>query len=56
MSLLSSVILPHLEKELIALEPQLSNFVLGQIKLVSSEIIDWVDKKLSNSDLDKSKQ
>lgn len=48
MSLFSSVILPHIEKELIALEPEIAKFFLGQIKSVSVDILNWVEKKTNN--------
>ena len=46
MSLLSALILPQLEKELIALEPEIAQFLLGQAQVVGSEILDWVEKKI----------
>jgi hypothetical protein len=46
MSLLSSILLPMLEKELVGLEPQICNFLLGQFKLVANEVIIWAEDKL----------
>ena len=46
MSLFSSLILPHLEKELIALEPQLAQFILNQLKGAASEVVAWAETKL----------
>ncbi len=46
MSLLSSIILPRLEKELIAMEPAISQFILSQIKSMASEVIEWVETKI----------
>lgn len=45
MSLLSSLILPHLEKELVALEPEIAAFVLKQLKVVASDVIAWIESK-----------
>lgn len=45
MSLLSSIILPKLEKELISLEPEIANFIISQIETVGKEILDWVNSK-----------
>lgn len=50
MSLLSSVILPMLEKEIVDLEPQIAAFALRQLKSVAEEVIEWVEKK-SNLDI-----
>jgi hypothetical protein len=46
MSLLSSVILPKLEKELIAMEPEIAQFILIQAKSVGAELLAWIEKKL----------
>lgn len=45
MSLLSSIILPKLEKELIALEPVIASFVLKEIQSAAEIIIEWVETK-----------
>lgn len=45
MSLLSSIILPQLEKEIIALEPQIGQFVLAQLKSVTADIMHWIETK-----------
>ena len=45
MSLLSSIILPKLEKELVALEPQIAQFVLGQLKAVAVDVLHWIEQK-----------
>lgn len=45
MSLLSSLILPHLEKELLALEPEIASFVLKQLKVVATDVITWIESK-----------
>lgn len=53
MSLLSAIILPRLEKELIAMEPAISQFVISQMKAMASEVIEWAEKKIDvdiNSD------
>jgi hypothetical protein len=50
MSLFSSVILPHLEKELINIEPQVAEFLLNQLKKAAAEIVEWAELKL-NADL-----
>lgn len=45
MSLLSSIILPRLEKELIALEPLAAQFLLNQFKEAGIEFMAWVESK-----------
>ena len=50
MSLFSSLILPHLERELLALEPQLAQFLLNQLKNAADEVVVWAESKL-NTDL-----
>lgn len=46
MSLLSSIILPRLEKELIAMEPAISQFIISQMKSMASEVIEWAETKI----------
>lgn len=43
MSLFSSIFLPKLEKELIALEPVIAQFALLQIKKITIEIMQWIE-------------
>lgn len=50
MSLLSSIILPKLEKELTALEPQAAQFLLGELKSMSADVLAWAENKASSSD------
>lgn len=45
MSWLSSVLIHQLEKELIAMEPEIAHFMIEQIQKVGSHVLDWVDKK-----------
>lgn len=45
MSLLSAIILPKIEKELIALEPQIASFVVMQISNVVEEVAHWIEHK-----------
>ena len=45
MSLLSSIILPKLEKELIALEPVIASFVLKELQSAAEILIDWIESK-----------
>ncbi len=47
MSLFSAIILPQLEKELLSLEPQIATFLLGQLKKVSGEVVEWAESKLN---------
>lgn len=47
MSLLSSIIIPRLEAELLAMSPELSQFLLSQIKICGREIVDWAEKKMN---------
>lgn len=46
MSLLSSILLPRLEKELIALEPDIAEFLIKQLKNLAEEVIEWSEKKV----------
>lgn len=43
MSLLSSILLPTLERELLKLEPEIAAFLLSQLKLWAQEIIEWAE-------------
>ena len=45
MSLLSSIILPRLGKELIALKPQVVKFCIEQLVSVGSDVLGWARKK-----------
>lgn len=45
MSLLSSIILPKLEKELIVLEPAIAQFVISQLESIGSEVMAWIESK-----------
>lgn len=45
MSLLSSIILPKLEKELIALEPVIASFVLKELQSAAEIVITWIESK-----------
>lgn len=47
MSLFSSLILPSLEKELKALEPQIALFICKQLKSAATEIIEWTEEKIN---------
>ncbi len=46
MSLLSAIILPKLEKELVALEPEIVQFVLSQLQSIGADLMAWVEKKI----------
>lgn len=46
MSLLSAIILPKLEKELIVLEPEIAKLLFAQAKSIGMEITAWAEKKL----------
>ncbi len=50
MSLLSALIIPHLEKELLSHGPEIAEFLLSQGKVVGSDIMDWVNKKISEQE------
>jgi len=54
MSLLSSIILPKLEKELVALEPEIAALVLSQLKSIGSDLLTWVEQKLEEPKADAS--
>lgn len=46
MSLLSAILLPQLEKQLVSLEPEIAAFFIGQAKSVGAELIAWAEKKI----------
>lgn len=48
MSLLSSIILPKLEKELVSLEPQISEFLIDQLHTLANEVIGWAESKIKD--------
>jgi hypothetical protein len=45
MSLFSSIILPHLEKKLIALEPEIAHFVLDELEDLGEHLFEWIRSK-----------
>lgn len=45
MSLFSSMILPSLEKGLIALEPEFKIFLLSQAKAALPDLLAWIESK-----------
>jgi len=45
MSLLSSILIPKLEEELIAQEPVIAQFLIKQAHDLASEVIDWAESK-----------
>lgn len=49
MSLLSSIILPKLERELLAVEPQIAQFLVSQLKSLGADVVSWAEKKLNVS-------
>ncbi len=46
MSLLSSILLPKLEKELLDIQPEIAQFLLRQLKLLANEVLEWVETKI----------
>lgn len=48
MSLITAFILPLLEKELIAVEPQVQEFLLTEIKVLGNDIVKWAEYKIQN--------
>lgn len=46
MSLLSSIILPQLEAELVQQEPAIAEFLIKQIHKLASEVIIWAEVKV----------
>lgn len=51
MSILSSVVLPRLTKELVQLEPEVAMFILKHLKALAHDVVEWAEEKL-NIDLD----
>lgn len=46
MSLLSSIILPKLEAELVAQEPVIADFLVKQAHALASDVLAWAESKL----------
>jgi hypothetical protein len=46
MSILSSLILPELEKQLIAYEPMLADFAVKQLHKLGSELVAYAESKM----------
>ncbi len=46
MSLLSSIILPKLEAELLAQEPAIAEFLVKQVHTLATEVITWAQAKV----------
>ncbi len=46
MSLLSSILLPKLEAELLAQEPIIAEFLIKQVHSLASDLIVWAEAKL----------
>lgn len=55
MSLLSAVILPKLEKELMLMEPEIAECALKIIKMIADEVIIWLEQKNKEKDKDRIK-
>jgi hypothetical protein len=49
MSLLSSILLPEIEKQLIALEPQIAQFVMTNLHELASEFVTFIESKIKFS-------
>ncbi len=45
MSWLSAILIHQLEKELIAMEPEIAHFMLGELETIIDHIGTWIDKK-----------
>ena len=45
MSLLSAILLPELEKQLMPLEPQIAEFLLNQVHVFANDMISYVEQK-----------
>lgn len=45
MSLLSAILLPALEKQLIALEPMIATFVVNELKTLTETVAQWIEDK-----------
>jgi hypothetical protein len=46
MSLLTAVILPHLEQYLINLEPKVADILLAELRIIGLDLINYVETKL----------
>ena len=46
MSLFSTIILPELEKQLDVMSPQISEFLLNQLRILSLELIAYLEEKI----------
>lgn len=47
MSLFSAVIMPMLERQIKALEPQIAFFLISQLKNVCAEVLEWAETKIN---------
>lgn len=45
MSLLTSFIIPELEKELMEVEPIIASFLVKKIKAEAAELLQWIESK-----------
>lgn len=50
MSLLSSLILPELEKQLVSIEPLLAQFIFQQLRDIGQELVSYVDNDQNKID------
>ncbi len=45
MSLLTSLIIPELEKELMEVEPIIASFLIKKLKKEAGELLQWIESK-----------
>jgi hypothetical protein len=50
MSLFSAVILPHLEKELIGMTPQIADVVIRLAHSIGTDVIAWAQNKIESKE------
>jgi hypothetical protein len=49
MSLLSHIIIPTLEKELNALDPEIEAFIVKQLHSLATDVFTWASEKMQSS-------
>lgn len=51
MSLLSSLVIPRLEKELEQFEPQIAQFLMQQLQMLGTDVLQWIEQKAIPADV-----
>lgn len=49
MSLLTAFVLPHVERILVEVEPQISAIILGELRIIGLDLLEYVENKLNTN-------